>query len=45
MCSTRYGWANMLYLNNIIPYDDIMFRGCAIWTWYLACDMQFYIVA
>ena len=38
-----YWWSNLLYINNFYPnygYDT----GCMGWTWYLANDMQFYMV-
>ncbi|KAL5012135.1 hypothetical protein ScPMuIL_010686 [Solemya velum] len=34
-------WTNLLYINNIV-HDDKM---CIAWSWYLANDMQFYIVS
>lgn len=30
----------MLYTQNFLKLTDI----CSSWSWYLACDMQFYIV-
>ncbi|CAH2986496.1 unnamed protein product [Chilo suppressalis] len=37
----RKWWTHLLYLNNIIYPDD----KCLIQTWYLAADMQLYLVA
>jgi len=38
----KYWWTNLLYINNFYPtnYDDT----CMAWTWYLATDMQLYIL-
>ena len=35
-------WTNLLYFNNFYPqsFQD----SCMPWSWYLACDMQFFIV-
>ncbi|KAJ6641361.1 Nose resistant to fluoxetine protein 6 [Pseudolycoriella hygida] len=33
-------WMNMLYIQNLFTLSGM----CSSWTWYLACDMQFYIV-
>lgn len=39
----KYWWTNFLYINNFYPTkpDDV----CMGWTWYLANDMQFYIIS
>jgi len=34
-------WTNFLYINNLVNAKEM----CMGWTWYLACDMQFYIVS
>ncbi|XP_033763843.1 O-acyltransferase like protein-like [Pecten maximus] len=34
-------WTNMLYINNIVHQEE----QCMGWSWYLANDMQFYIVS
>ncbi|XP_065365687.1 uncharacterized protein LOC135958723 [Calliphora vicina] len=39
-CS-KYWWRNILYINNFYPLSEI----CMIWSWYMANDMQFYIMA
>jgi peptidoglycan/LPS O-acetylase OafA/YrhL len=38
----NYWWTNMLYINNFYPpnFGD----ECMGWTWYLANDMQFYVI-
>ena len=41
-CS-KYWWTNLLYINNLYPWK---FKDeCMRWTWYLANDMQFYIIS
>ena len=39
----QYWWTNLLYINNFYPtnFTDI----CARWTWYLGCDMQFFVIS
>lgn len=39
----KYWWTNLLYINNFYPpkFGD----QCMRWGWYLANDMQFYIIA
>lgn len=39
-----YWWTNLLYINNLYPFPGIL-RGCMGWSWYLANDMQFYIIS
>lgn len=34
-------WQYLLYLNNFIPIHDM----CVGWSWYLANDMQFYLIS
>ena len=34
-------WYNILFINNFLPLK----KQCMAWTWYLANDMQFFIVA
>ncbi|XP_067203349.1 nose resistant to fluoxetine protein 6-like [Linepithema humile] len=36
----KYWWRNLLYINNLFDYNTM----CMSWTWYLAIDMQFYII-
>ena len=38
-----YWWTNLLYINNIYPRR--MRNQCIPWTWSLASDMQFYVIA
>ncbi|KAJ8018167.1 Nose resistant to fluoxetine protein 6 [Holothuria leucospilota] len=38
----EYWWTTMLFINNIYPN---MTDLCMKWTWYLANDMQFFIVS
>lgn len=37
----HYWWRNILYINNWYPFQEL----CMIWSWYLANDMQFYLMA
>ncbi|XP_076807344.1 nose resistant to fluoxetine protein 6-like [Clavelina lepadiformis] len=40
----KYWWTNLLYINNLYPSDSL--NGvCLPWSWYLANDTQFYILA
>ncbi|GAM21666.1 hypothetical protein SAMD00019534_048410, partial [Acytostelium subglobosum LB1] len=39
-CS-EYWWSNLLYINNLYPGVG----QCMDWTWYLANDMQYYLLA
>lgn len=42
MCH-KYWWTNLLYINNFYPWE--MYDECLGWAWYLANDMQFYIIS
>lgn len=37
----QYWWRNILFINNFYPLTEM----CMMWSWYLANDMQFYIIA
>lgn len=37
----KYWWRNALYINNLFPQSEI----CMLWSWYMANDSQFYIIA
>ncbi|XP_071955720.1 nose resistant to fluoxetine protein 6-like [Antedon mediterranea] len=39
----KYWWTNLLYINNLYPSNLI--EECVDWSWYLANDMQFYIIS
>ena len=39
----QYWWTNLLYINNIYPRHHL--NICMPWSWFLANDMQFYILA
>ncbi|XP_033118039.1 nose resistant to fluoxetine protein 6-like [Anneissia japonica] len=38
-----YWWTNLLYINNLYPSE--LMRECLAWGWYLANDMQFFIIS
>lgn len=38
-----YWWTNLLYINNLHPWG--LTDECMEWTWYLANDMQFFVLA
>ncbi|CAG9558868.1 unnamed protein product [Danaus chrysippus] len=37
----RSGWTNALYINNFLRFDD----SCLIQSWFLAVDMQLYVIS
>ena len=39
----KYWWTNILYINNFYP--TVMYEQCDLVTWYLANDMQFFIIS
>ncbi|KAL9976510.1 hypothetical protein ACROYT_G013819 [Oculina patagonica] len=39
----KYWWTNLLYINNFWPTS--LGKECMNWSWYLANDMQFYIIS
>jgi peptidoglycan/LPS O-acetylase OafA/YrhL len=39
----KYWWTNLLYINNLYPWK--MADQCIGWAWYLANDMQFFIIS
>eukprot|EP00057_Strongylocentrotus_purpuratus_P007602 XP_011662076.1 PREDICTED: nose resistant to fluoxetine protein 6 [Strongylocentrotus purpuratus] len=38
-------WAHMLYINNFYPWPNDLEQTCMGHAWYLANDMQFYIIS
>ncbi|KAH8317357.1 hypothetical protein KR074_009300, partial [Drosophila pseudoananassae] len=36
-----YWWRNILYINNFFPQQEM----CMMWSWYMANEMQFYVMA
>eukprot|EP00039_Didymoeca_costata_P032646 m.38716 g.38716 ORF g.38716 m.38716 type:complete len:700 (+) comp9465_c0_seq1:95-2194(+) len=38
----NYWWSNLIYINNFYPVA--FHKTCMSWSWYLANDMQFFIV-
>ena len=39
----RYWWTNLIYINNLYP--DKLGDECMNWSWYLANDMQFFVIS
>jgi len=39
----KYWWTNLLYISNFYPQH--MYSECVGWSWYLANDMQFYVIS
>ena len=39
----KYWWTNLLYINNFYPTN--FGKQCMGWSWYLANDMQFYVIS
>lgn len=39
-----YWWTNLIYINNIYPDNGSLDGTCMGWAWYLAIDMQCYII-
>nr|XP_054751083.1 O-acyltransferase like protein-like [Lytechinus pictus] len=38
-------WTHPLYINTLYPWPNILDYSCMGWSWYLACDMQFFIIS
>ncbi|XP_070555368.1 nose resistant to fluoxetine protein 6-like [Ptychodera flava] len=40
-------WTNLLYINNLYPFPGILreYVVCMGWSWYLAVDMQLYVIS
>ncbi|XP_054763497.2 nose resistant to fluoxetine protein 6-like [Lytechinus pictus] len=38
-------WTYPLYINNLYPFPGNNNASCMGWAWYLACDMQFYLMS
>lgn len=41
-CSTNW-WAHLLFINNLYP-TVFSQNGCMPWTWFIACDVQLFVV-
>ena len=39
----NYWWTNLLYINNFYP--EKLMNECMSWSWYLANDMQFFVIS
>ncbi|KAH0564236.1 hypothetical protein KQX54_010492 [Cotesia glomerata] len=35
-----YWWRNALFINNLFPWNEL----CMTWSWYVPCDIQFFII-
>lgn len=40
----EFGWTNWLFVNNFIPFDKSNTETCFYHSWYLAVDMQLFIL-
>ena len=40
-CSEHWMW-HLTFINNLVPWSTR--DGCMPWTWYLACEMQFFLM-
>ncbi|XP_071482113.1 O-acyltransferase like protein-like [Diadema antillarum] len=38
-------WTHLFYVNNVHPFKHTLTTTCFGWGWYLACDMQFYLLS
>ncbi|XP_033121019.1 O-acyltransferase like protein-like [Anneissia japonica] len=41
----KYWWTNLLYINNLYPFPGSLTNMCMGWSWYLANDMQFFVIS
>ncbi|KAK3105107.1 hypothetical protein FSP39_017376 [Pinctada imbricata] len=44
LCKTKW-WTNLLYINNFYPHNGDFVNVCMPWSWYLAADVQFYVIS
>lgn len=44
VCNKNW-WTNLLFINNFYPHDGNLSDECLGWSWYLAVDMQLFIIA
>ena len=40
-----YGWTNLLFINNFVPFDIPTTQTCFYHSWYLAVDMQLFLLS
>jgi peptidoglycan/LPS O-acetylase OafA/YrhL len=40
----KWWWSNLLYINNVVPFDTPGASTCMGWSWYLANDFQFFLI-
>ncbi|CAM9170227.1 unnamed protein product, partial [Hapterophycus canaliculatus] len=45
LCENRFWWSNVAYINNMVPWHQGETQECFYHAWYLADDMQFYMVS
>jgi len=41
----EYGWTNLLFVNNFVPFDLPNTATCFYHSWYLALDLQLFLIA
>ncbi|CDW83385.1 UNKNOWN [Stylonychia lemnae] len=39
-----YWWASVLFIGNLVPFFGEATEGCMFWSWFLACDLQLYLL-
>mgnify|MGYP000296263132 CR=1 FL=1 len=39
-----YGWTNLLFINNFVPFEKSNTETCFYHSWYLAVDMQLFVL-
>ena len=39
-----YWWTVLLFVSNFVPFFRLNNEGCFFWSWYISCDMQFFLL-